>query len=253
MDEDYLKSLIDRVRPHTMVWPASLHSLAHLVEYVLDHDIPGDFVECGTWKGGCSFLIADILKHRGVEPKERLVWMFDSFEGMPAPTPVDGERAQRFVRETDSPRYYDNYKAEIGEVVAAARALGLRLWLLPVKGWFNETLPNWSERTANRPIALLRVDCDWYESVSCALSNLRGFVAPGGFIVLDDYYWFEGARKAFEDFRPWTGWSGVHSVYSASASSLTAESAWIQRVKETPRDFDPRTSIYVEPQEKVEL
>ncbi len=73
--------------PYTMLRPKSLYSLAGFVVRVVRERTPGDVVECGVWRGGASFLMADVLRRLG---DERTVWMFDSYEGMPPVEPVDG-------------------------------------------------------------------------------------------------------------------------------------------------------------------
>jgi hypothetical protein len=67
-----------------------------------------------------------------------------------------------------------------------------------VKGWFDRTLAAHRERVG--PIAVLRIDCDWYASVKCCLENLYDQVSPGGFIVLDDYYTYDGCTLAVHEF-----------------------------------------------------
>ena len=66
------------------------------------------------------------------------------------------------------------------------------------KGWFQHTLPQ--ARHEIGPIAVLRLDGDWYESTKCCLENLYDSVVPGGYVILDDYYCWEGCKKAFDEF-----------------------------------------------------
>jgi O-methyltransferase len=49
-------------------------------------------------------------------------------------------------------------------------------------------------------IALLRLDTDWYASTRHELEHLYDRVAPGGVIVIDDYDYWEGSRKAVDEF-----------------------------------------------------
>jgi len=67
-----------------------------------------------------------------------------------------------------------------------------------VKGWFENTLPRHKTRVG--PIAILRIDADWYESVSCCLGNLYDQVVSSGFVVLDDYYSYDGCAVALHEF-----------------------------------------------------
>jgi hypothetical protein len=65
-----------------------------------------------------------------------------------------------------------------------------------VKGLFQETLPI----TPLSRIAVLHIDGDWYESVKVCLDSLYDKVVPGGIIQLDDYGYWQGARKAVDEF-----------------------------------------------------
>jgi hypothetical protein len=76
---------------------------------------------------------------------------------------------------------------------ADSRPLSFQL----IGGWFNETLP---EFTPPSPIALLRLDADWYESTIVCLEHLYQHVAPGGITILDDYYLFDGCSRALHDY-----------------------------------------------------
>lgn len=191
-----LPSVLERVRPYTMVPRESLTELARQVRAVLDQRIPGAFVECGTWRGGCSFLMAELLRLAGDEARK--VWMFDSFEGIPPPAEIDGPAAQTWAKDTASPWYHDNLRVSIEEVKEAAVALGLESRVEPVKGYFDRTLSMTRGRIG--PIALLRIDADWHASVSCCLEQLFGQVSPGGLVVFDDYFAYEGCAIAVHEF-----------------------------------------------------
>jgi O-methyltransferase len=49
-------------------------------------------------------------------------------------------------------------------------------------------------------IAVLRLDTDWYESSKFELEKLYDNVVEGGLIIFDDYYHWEGQRKATDEF-----------------------------------------------------
>ncbi len=186
--------LLERFRPLTMVPQDGLVHLASLVDHVLIEGIPGDFVECGVWRGGASFLMAELLRQRGVADKK--VWMFDSFEGLPPPRPIDGAAALAYARDTDSRVYLDNCRAGLEEVATSARLLGIEGYCRLVPGWFEETLP----KADLAEISILRIDCDWYASVKCCLQNLYEQVTDGGFVIFDDYYTWDGCARAVHEF-----------------------------------------------------
>ena len=55
---------------------------------------------------------------------------------------------------------------------------------------------------ANLPasIAILRLDTDWYESSKYELEQLYSRVVKGGVVIFDDYYHWDGQRRATDEF-----------------------------------------------------
>ena len=70
-------------------------------------DLEGCIVECGTWRGGMIGGIAALLGDK------RNYFLFDSFEGLPKAKQIDGESANNWQNDVDSPYYFNNCKAEI--------------------------------------------------------------------------------------------------------------------------------------------
>jgi len=152
--------------------------------------IPGCIVECGVWRGGMS---AGLVKVLG---PERDYFLLDSFEGLPLAKDIDGQAALDWQNNIESPNYYDNCSATPEFAQQAMNLAGARSFQL-VKGWFDQTLPTFMLPSA---IALLRLDADWYESTTICLQHLFDKVMPGGLIILDDYYAWDGCSKALHDF-----------------------------------------------------
>jgi hypothetical protein len=67
-----------------------------------------------------------------------------------------------------------------------------------VKGWFKDTIPLHKDDIGN--IALLHLDCDWYESVKFCLATLYDRVVKNGIVIIDDYGYWKGCKKAFDEF-----------------------------------------------------
>lgn len=157
--------------------------------------LPGDIVECGTWRGGMIAGIADTLG------PNRKYWLFDSFEGLPPARQIDGEAALAWQKNTSSPGYHNNCRASEAEAEKAMSVSAAQDCAI-VKGWFRDTLP-----AANvGPIALLRLDADWYDSTNDVLRNLAGRVVSGGLIVVDDYYVWDGCTLAVNEFAAEHNW-----------------------------------------------
>lgn len=149
--------------------------------------VPGDIVECGCWRGGMSGAMAVVAPgHRSV--------LFDSFEGLPEPGEDDGSEAQRWSHEV---RSWDNCTADessAGEAMSRAGSTDHEI----IRGWFDDTVPAFAQQ--RRPIAILRLDGDWYESTMVCLENLYPLVTPGGVVIIDDYFVWEGCARAVHDY-----------------------------------------------------
>lgn len=152
--------------------------------------VQGCVVECGVWRGGMSAGLAEVLG------PQRDYFLFDSFEGLPPVTELDGERAKEWQQDVESETYYDNCRAPIEFAERAMRISGVPRFKL-VKGWFEETLPQF---VPPAPIAILRIDGDWYESTLTALDSLFKHLAPNGIVIVDDYYAWDGCSRAVHDF-----------------------------------------------------
>lgn len=187
--------------------PESITQLRRCMEYLLDNQIPGDFVECGVYKGAGPYVIAKVLQENGAQ--DRRIWLYDTFEGMPEPDPeVDihvnprrpGDHAHAEWLRTRIEA--DGQASEfMRSPLDTTRAFVLRSgypdeYLEFVKGMVEETIP---DRIPER-IALLRLDTDFYSSTRHELNHLYPRLVPGGILIIDDYGAFAGARKAVDEY-----------------------------------------------------
>lgn len=198
--EEISNQVIFEVRPYTMVPPENLAQTIKLTIDAIEAGRQGDLVECGTWKGGSSFAMLLAQRYRFgriLKP----IWMFDSFQGLPPADERDGPLALQYQQDTNAPGYYDNCSAPIDEVRVAIEAFGFSpAEAIVVPGWFNETIPTHRETLQRSGIAVMRVDCDWYESVSYVLNELAPWISEEGAIILDDYYAWDGCARATHDY-----------------------------------------------------
>jgi O-methyltransferase len=189
---DAEKRLIGRDWPqytHTMIGLTRLRHVRECIDRILKENIPGDFIETGVWRGGTCIFMRAMLAAYNI--RDRRVWVADSFEGLPPPTP------ERFPADAGSWLHKVPVLAVALEEVKGnfARYGLLDEQVVFLKGWFKDTLPN----APIDKLALLRLDGDMYESTTDALTALYGKVSPSGFIVIDDYNLLP-CRQAVDDF-----------------------------------------------------
>ncbi len=78
------RGIIDRVRPYTMTSDERLQALIDAVRYCVRRGVPGAFAECGVWRGGSVLAMILTLLEEGRDEVD--IHLFDTFEGMTAPT-----------------------------------------------------------------------------------------------------------------------------------------------------------------------
>ncbi len=193
--------LYQECKPYTMTSIERMYSLYKAVEYVVKNQLPGDFVECGVWKGGSSMLIALTLQKFGVS--DRHIWMYDTYEGMSEPTSNDID-----IKGTNAGDLLKQASKQDQESVWCYSGLDevkqhLRLTRYPehlihfVKGKVEETIP---AHMPGQQIALLRLDTDWYESTKHELHYLFPHLIQRGVLIIDDYGHWVGAKKAVDEY-----------------------------------------------------
>ena len=191
--------IINFVRPYTMTSVERLKSLSDAVNYVVENNIEGDFVECGTWKGGSVMCMQKKLMR--LNQNDRKFWVFDTYEGMPEPDDVDKNfnktAAQQLLdaeeKDNSLTWAYSNYEETTGNILSTgypAEKINF------VKGLVEDTIPE----TQIESIALLRLDTDWYSSTKFELENLYPKLVKGGVLIIDDYGHWEGCKKAVDEY-----------------------------------------------------
>jgi O-methyltransferase len=192
------REIIHRVQPYTMTPPERIYALIRSVEYVSRFSIPGAIVECGVWRGGSMMAVALTLLREG---DRRDLYLYDTFAGMNEPTALDTDISGRSAASVlaSSGIYADLVRAEAP--LDAVRRTMLDTGYEPerlqfVEGPVEETIP----RTMPGPIAILRLDTDWYRSTKHELQYLYPLLSPGGVLILDDYGHWRGARQATDEY-----------------------------------------------------
>ncbi len=192
--------LYDKCKPFTMTSIERMYALYTSVNYILKNNIPGDFVECGVWKGGSAMMIALTLLQNKI--KNRKIFLYDTFEGMSAPSEKDvsfaGETAAALLSSQEKKKQDSVWCfSPIDEVKNNLHTTGYPENLLQyVKGKVEDTLPG----TQPGNIALLRLDTDWYESTKTEMNILYPLLINKGVLIIDDFGHWEGAKKAVIEY-----------------------------------------------------
>lgn len=193
-----------RARRHTMTSAERCRSLWDLCQGVIRRGVPGCFVECGVWRGGSAIVMGRALQR---SKEARLLHLFDSFQGLPEPEEKDGHEAVVYSEGKRGGKLVPVAKCDasldlVKDILFNQAGLDAARVRFHV-GWFQDTVP--AAGPTLGPIGVLRLDGDWYASTWVCLEHLYPLLSPGGVLILDDYYFWEGSQKATDEYRAQQG------------------------------------------------
>src|SRR5205085_1122104 len=201
-DDRAYMSAVEKISPYTMTLNDGLettYGLFQAVKYIVQNKIAGAIVECGVWRGGSMMLIAYALRHFGDTSRD--LYLYDTYAGMTEPDDVDVDYDGNAMKPIWTHAVRQGAMMAPGDPVEQVKA-NLRLTGYPetrmhfIAGDVLETIP----AQAPSRIALLRLDTDWYKSTLHELRHLYDLIVPHGVLIIDDYGWCRGARKATDEF-----------------------------------------------------
>jgi hypothetical protein len=166
------------------------HGIDDLVsQLTLALDLDGDIVECGSSRGGASLIMAEAAKKARAR---KTIYAFDSFEGFDR-AELAKETAAGLARVSERAFTSTSYQY----VTRKIQRLGYAGTIVPVKGYFQHTLPN-----LHSTWCFALIDCDLRDSLSFCAETIWPQLIGGGRIVFDDYAddQFRGARLGIDEF-----------------------------------------------------
>ncbi len=178
LTEPKFQKLYEIIQTHTLVSPDRCYLLQQFATYARLLNAP--FAECGVYKGGTAFLLAEVLK----ESSSKL-YLFDSFEGLPKANPA-----------------HDNYYQEgnFSEPLETAQKLlePFQRQTIFKKGWMPQTFSG----LENLVFAMVHVDIDFYQSALDCCHFFYPRLLKGGVMIFDDYGFpaCRGEKDAVDEF-----------------------------------------------------
>lgn len=175
---------------YTMLSPERLRNIRDVIYDVDLHEVEGDFIETGIWRGGaCIYAMGACEAFQN----ERRVFCADSFAGLPPPDP-------RYPQDVGDDHYKDSSLAvsmfEVRDNFRDFDLLSDKVVFL--KGWFDQSLQLLEK---DQKFAVIRLDGDMYGSTMDALLNLYDRLSIGGYCIIDDFGAVAGCQKAVNQFR----------------------------------------------------
>ena len=197
------KKLIQLTKKYSMNGSLRIWTLITALKEIFENNIEGDFVETGVWKGGNLILIKKYIQK--YQSNDRIIFGYDTFEGMPEPTKNDKDfkniNASKYFSKKNKVENFKSFNSQISldevknnfvRITGDANNLNL------IKGKTQETL----KKKYNLPnkIAILRLNTCFYESTKFELQILYDKLQRGGYLIIDDYGYWKGAKLAVDEF-----------------------------------------------------
>ena len=179
------------------------------IKYILENNIEGDIIECGVDSGYFEEIwINELIKNNTV----RDIYLYDTFNGLTEPGDNDYTCENAVLYKMNKENVHTHWKSKIiNETTNNWCYTPLEIVknklnstgypennLHYIVGDVLETLKD--KKNIPEKIAILRLDTDWYESSKYELEQMYDNVVYGGLIIFDDYYHWEGQRKATDNF-----------------------------------------------------
>jgi hypothetical protein len=193
--------IFEKVAHYTMTPIERVVALCEALDYLFSNNIKGGVLECGVWRGGS--MMAAALKLLTQKNVERELILVDTFQGMTKPSSFDirydGSNAKQMLEETLSVKKeslvwancdLNTVKLNMGQTGYPGEKIKF------IAGDVRTTVPN----SSIGQLALLRLDTDWFESTYHELNHLFPKVVKGGVVIIDDYGYWKGAKKAVDRY-----------------------------------------------------
>lgn len=148
-------------------------------------EVPGDFVECGTYNAKAATFICHLEDLKGSGRKFHL---FDTFSGIPVESLTQYEKKQDFAA-----LYRDVSLDEVRRKLQD---------FLDVVVFHVGMIPATLKLAEKKPVAFLHMDLNAALPTKSALKFFYPQLSPGGVIVFDDYGWsgYEEQREVVDAF-----------------------------------------------------
>jgi O-methyltransferase len=171
----------------TLVTAGGIDELLSQLAKVLN--INGEIIECGSSRCGASIIMAKYLQSMGVNKK---ILACDSFVGFDR---AELKQEQKAGLTTATNKSFTSTSYQYVQKKIAV--LGFQNVVIPIKGYFQDTLPNIA-----CPFCLALIDCDLKDSLVYAAETIWPNLSKGGCILFDDYLSvkFKGAKHGVDFF-----------------------------------------------------
>lgn len=177
-DPDFVKAFEkEAITPQEKSLGWRLHTLCWAAKHC--ENVPGDFVECGVWRGFSFAVVTDYIRFGSLNKK---LYLYDTYQGIPSEYNSEGRSNRVYEQEPD--------------LVDKVRE---RFSIYPNVKVVQGTVPDSFAKECPQQISFLHIDMNSSKSEIAALEHLFDKVSPGGIIVFDDFGWFGYDKQTYAE------------------------------------------------------
>lgn len=168
---------------YTMIGMERLQNFMCAINEINRNEIEGAIMEFGVWRGGAMLMAAAIQKEQNTN---RDLYLFDAF----------GKVGDQSYGQSS-----DFLSVSLDTVQSHFQFFGVfdpkRVHF--VKGLFRDSVVAWTSRSD--PVAVLRVDGNFYDSYQDVLYAFYDKVPVGGIVIFDDVFSHQPVMECWQDFK----------------------------------------------------
>jgi len=160
-------------RLNTLVWAAKCAL-----------NLPGDFVECGVFKGDMSWVVTNVIDWAQVD---KTFYLYDTFEGF----------SSKYTSQEDfpfNPKFLD-FANKVYQIPGLYEQVCERFKEFSNVKIIKGVLPDALDEESPEKIAFLHIDLNSVKPEIGVLEVLFDCIVSGGIVIFDDYGWLEYARQ----------------------------------------------------------
>ena len=180
--EPWFNDIYKIIKDYTLVSEDRCYIIKQFCDYCIK--LPGDFGECGVFKGGTALLIAMMMEQSGIAGSEKKLHLFDTFTGMPSFTKKSRDHHNPGDFEDTS---LDNVKKLLDRFSMIEFYPGI--------------IPDTFKDAANKQFSFAHLDVDIFPTMLECSKFFYTHLVRGGILLCDDYGFpnYKNAAKAAID------------------------------------------------------
>jgi O-methyltransferase len=191
-----VRSLVNSSDRYSLIEKRFFEEVVELFADLQGAQIPGDVLVAGVWRGGSAVYFQALNRKFGLSKK---LWLLDTFSGFVHDS-IQHKKDQwslRMLKKFEQPETsIFPGAAEVEQLFRTCELWDELVSIVP--GALEATLPTLGVER----LALLHIDVDFYEPTRAALELAYPKLAPGGYVIIDDYgVGAFNCKEAVDEFR----------------------------------------------------